>query len=283
MTLRVNGETRQMSHSGRMSVTIPEILSHYSPLGYSRRRRALDRHRVRRRRLQPRRRVALPQARRRDRGRDRADRRAPQPGHLVAGGARRARCRRAFAGDELAARRREARARPRADGGGGARRARRARARQRPLPDELLGHEGLRRLRVPARGRADADLPRGLGRGRGAHGLDRTTSATSAATTRPTRARRSPGRSRRRSRRREATAASGSSSRSARRPPTGWSASRRRSRRPGSTPGRPRPTRRRCSLGARDQDAAGDRADALANEIAAAAMEHVRAPAASRG
>jgi len=35
MTLRVNGETRQSSHSGNMSVTIPEILSHYSALGYS--------------------------------------------------------------------------------------------------------------------------------------------------------------------------------------------------------------------------------------------------------
>jgi 2-keto-4-pentenoate hydratase/2-oxohepta-3-ene-1,7-dioic acid hydratase in catechol pathway len=35
MTLRVNGETRQTSHSGRMSTTIPEIVSHYSPLGYS--------------------------------------------------------------------------------------------------------------------------------------------------------------------------------------------------------------------------------------------------------
>jgi len=35
MELRVNGEARQVSHSGRMSVTIPEILSHYSPLGYS--------------------------------------------------------------------------------------------------------------------------------------------------------------------------------------------------------------------------------------------------------
>jgi 2-keto-4-pentenoate hydratase/2-oxohepta-3-ene-1,7-dioic acid hydratase in catechol pathway len=35
MTLRVNGEPRQESHSGRMSVTIPEILSHYSALGYS--------------------------------------------------------------------------------------------------------------------------------------------------------------------------------------------------------------------------------------------------------
>jgi 2-keto-4-pentenoate hydratase/2-oxohepta-3-ene-1,7-dioic acid hydratase in catechol pathway len=35
MTLRVNGVDRQISHSGRMSVTIPEIISHYSPLGYS--------------------------------------------------------------------------------------------------------------------------------------------------------------------------------------------------------------------------------------------------------
>ena len=35
MELRVNGELRQESHSGRMSVTIPEILAHYSPLGYS--------------------------------------------------------------------------------------------------------------------------------------------------------------------------------------------------------------------------------------------------------
>jgi 2-keto-4-pentenoate hydratase/2-oxohepta-3-ene-1,7-dioic acid hydratase in catechol pathway len=35
MELRVNGEVRQTSHSGRMSTTIPEILSHYSALGYS--------------------------------------------------------------------------------------------------------------------------------------------------------------------------------------------------------------------------------------------------------
>src|SRR6201993_7463 len=35
MELRVNGEPRQESHSSRMSVTIPEILSHYSPMGYS--------------------------------------------------------------------------------------------------------------------------------------------------------------------------------------------------------------------------------------------------------
>jgi 2-keto-4-pentenoate hydratase/2-oxohepta-3-ene-1,7-dioic acid hydratase in catechol pathway len=35
MELRVNGRTRQTSHTGRMSTTIPEILSHYSALGYS--------------------------------------------------------------------------------------------------------------------------------------------------------------------------------------------------------------------------------------------------------
>jgi 2-keto-4-pentenoate hydratase/2-oxohepta-3-ene-1,7-dioic acid hydratase in catechol pathway len=35
MELRVNGERRQVSHSSRMSVTIPELLAHYSPLGYS--------------------------------------------------------------------------------------------------------------------------------------------------------------------------------------------------------------------------------------------------------
>ena len=90
MELRVNGESRQTSHSGRMSVTIPEILSHYSALGYSAgdvlstgtvsgvagllRGRGL----------------ALSEAGRRDRVRDRADRRAPQPGDRLAGGARRA-------------------------------------------------------------------------------------------------------------------------------------------------------------------------------------------------
>jgi 2-keto-4-pentenoate hydratase/2-oxohepta-3-ene-1,7-dioic acid hydratase in catechol pathway len=35
MELRVNGDRRQSSHSGNMSVTIPEIIAHYSPLGYS--------------------------------------------------------------------------------------------------------------------------------------------------------------------------------------------------------------------------------------------------------
>ena len=172
MELRVNGDVRQTSHSGRMSTTIPEILSHYSPLGYSAGRRRLDRHGLRRRRLQRGRGRALPPAGRRDGGRDRADRRAPQPGRLLAGGARRSSPATRPLVDELAARRREARARARADGRGGLRRARRPRARQRPLPEQLLGHEGLRRRRLPEGGRTDADLPRGLRGRRGAHGVD---------------------------------------------------------------------------------------------------------------
>jgi len=35
MELRVNGEIRQVSHTSRMSVTVPEIISHYSAMGYS--------------------------------------------------------------------------------------------------------------------------------------------------------------------------------------------------------------------------------------------------------
>ena len=35
MRLRVNGELRQQSNTSHMSVTIPQILSHYSALGYS--------------------------------------------------------------------------------------------------------------------------------------------------------------------------------------------------------------------------------------------------------
>jgi 2-keto-4-pentenoate hydratase/2-oxohepta-3-ene-1,7-dioic acid hydratase in catechol pathway len=35
MELRVNGEVRQVSSTKNMSPTIPEILAHYSPLGYS--------------------------------------------------------------------------------------------------------------------------------------------------------------------------------------------------------------------------------------------------------
>ena len=79
MELRVNGESRQESHTSRMSVTIPEIISHYSPMGYSPGRHPLDRHGVRRGRLQRRPDVAVPQARRRRRVRDREGRRAAQP------------------------------------------------------------------------------------------------------------------------------------------------------------------------------------------------------------
>jgi 2-keto-4-pentenoate hydratase/2-oxohepta-3-ene-1,7-dioic acid hydratase in catechol pathway len=35
MRLRVNGETRQVSNMSKMSTTVPEVLSHYSPLGFS--------------------------------------------------------------------------------------------------------------------------------------------------------------------------------------------------------------------------------------------------------
>lgn len=35
MELRVNGKARQQSHSSKMSVTVPEIIAHYSPMGYS--------------------------------------------------------------------------------------------------------------------------------------------------------------------------------------------------------------------------------------------------------
>lgn len=35
MELRVNGEKRQVSNMSRMSTTVPEVLAHYSPLGYS--------------------------------------------------------------------------------------------------------------------------------------------------------------------------------------------------------------------------------------------------------
>src|SRR4051812_4893308 len=35
MALRVNGEQRQESHMSKMSVTVQEVLSHYSPMGYS--------------------------------------------------------------------------------------------------------------------------------------------------------------------------------------------------------------------------------------------------------
>ena len=92
MQLRVNGEVRQESHSGRMSVTIAEILSNFSGLTYS----AGDvlstgtvsgvaGFKSPEERAPP-----VPQARGRDRGGDRGHRRAAQPGDLVAGGSRHA-------------------------------------------------------------------------------------------------------------------------------------------------------------------------------------------------
>jgi 2-keto-4-pentenoate hydratase/2-oxohepta-3-ene-1,7-dioic acid hydratase in catechol pathway len=35
MELRVNGKVRQKSHSSKMSVSVPEIIGHYSPMSYS--------------------------------------------------------------------------------------------------------------------------------------------------------------------------------------------------------------------------------------------------------
>lgn len=35
MELRVNGKVRQQSHTSKMSVTVPEIIAHYSSMGYS--------------------------------------------------------------------------------------------------------------------------------------------------------------------------------------------------------------------------------------------------------
>jgi 2-keto-4-pentenoate hydratase/2-oxohepta-3-ene-1,7-dioic acid hydratase in catechol pathway len=35
LELRVNGEPRQVSHMSRMSTTVPEVIAHYSPLGYA--------------------------------------------------------------------------------------------------------------------------------------------------------------------------------------------------------------------------------------------------------
>ena len=89
MELRVNGEVRQTSHSSRMAVTIPEIVAHYSALGYSA-GDVLSTGTVSGVAGSAGRGVPLSQARRRDGGRDREDRRPPQPGDLVAGRPRRA-------------------------------------------------------------------------------------------------------------------------------------------------------------------------------------------------
>ena len=163
----------------------------------------------------------------------------------------------------LAARRRQARSRPGADGRARAGRDRRARARQRPLPDELLGDEGLRRGRLPARGGADAPLPRGVGATtpRGRRG--RPTCGSSPATTRPTRARRRRGRSsarpalaaRARTVGLELSLGTQASDRMVGEPTTYTKALVRR------LPGRGRRDAA-ARRGAREQDRAGDRADA---------------------
>ena len=163
MELRVNGEVRQESHSGNMSVTIPEILSNFSGLGYS----AGD--------------VLSTGTVAGVAGFKSPEERAllylkpgdvieaeierigvlRNPDHLAGRrGTARRRCRACGPGVRTSERachvvswprrRREARPRPRADARSRARRARRPRARQRPLPDELLGDEGLRRGRLPA-------------------------------------------------------------------------------------------------------------------------------------
>jgi 2-keto-4-pentenoate hydratase/2-oxohepta-3-ene-1,7-dioic acid hydratase (catechol pathway) len=89
MELRVNGESRQVSHSGNMSGRPGDP---FALLGarLQRGRRGVNGDGQWRRRLQRGCRVALSEARRRDRGGDRADRRASQPGRVVAGSAWRA-------------------------------------------------------------------------------------------------------------------------------------------------------------------------------------------------
>ena len=91
MELRVNGAAAPgvalLAHVGH-DPRDPEPLLDAHLLGGRHRH---DRHRLGRRRLLARRRLALPEARRRHGVRDRGRRRAPQPGHLLAGGARRAR------------------------------------------------------------------------------------------------------------------------------------------------------------------------------------------------
>ena len=92
MELRVNGEQRQESQHEPHERDDPGDPQQLLGARLQRGRRPLDRHRRGGRGLQVGggAQAALPQARRRRRGGDRADRRAAQPGHLVAGGPRRA-------------------------------------------------------------------------------------------------------------------------------------------------------------------------------------------------
>ena len=162
---------------------------------------------------------------------------------------------------DLAAGRREARARAHADGRARSSTRSSCARRQRPLPDELLGDEGLRRLRLPARRRARSICLEAQRGGRGADGLDE---------------RRPPLQGLRRADPRPPTARvlelarevaattrrSASSSRSARRRPTAWSASRRPSRRWFDGVRRRRGRDAAARRGAGAQDRAGDRAHA---------------------
>jgi hypothetical protein len=155
MELRVNGEPRQVSHSSRMSVTIPEIISHYSALGYSAGDVLSTGDGLRRRGLFPDAASLylkpgdVMEAEIEGIGVLRNPVISWQEGHGEPAPPR-------VAG-ELAARRREARARSRADGRARARRPRRPRARQRPLPDELWGMKG---IRPPACFSAGSRVPR---------------------------------------------------------------------------------------------------------------------------
>ena len=150
-------------------------------------------------------------------------------------------------------------------------------------PDNVLyltnfwGMKGYDACRVPAEGEPAADLPRGLRGGRRADVVDEGRSPR--AGLRARRPATGSGAHARGGARGDArtTSASGSSCRWGRRRPTGWSASRRPSRRAGSTRGRTRRTRCRCSSPARSIKTAQEvERMRLANEICAAATEHVR-------
>ena len=189
MELRVNGEPRQESHSSRMSVTIPEILAHYSALGYSAGDVVSTGTVAGRRRLQRGRRLALPAPGRRDRGRDRADRRAAQPGHLLAGGPRRAGAAAGWCAGELAARRGQARARPRADGRArSSTRSSCARPTTSSTSTDFWRMKGYDACVFPREGEPVLIVPRGLSSTtRRAHRPGRRTCAPFAATTSATR------------------------------------------------------------------------------------------------
>ena len=274
MELRVNGEARQVSHSGRMSVTIPEILVALLGARILGGRRALDGDGVRRRGLLPGRGVALPQARRRDGGRDREHRRAAQPGDLVAGGARR-----------TGASARPLVSWPRDDAK--LERVRALMAEQEldalvvRAPDNVLyltnfwGMKGYDAVVFPREGRPTLICLEASAEDAARNGLDGRPAALRRL--RPRRPAAAGAARARIARSRTPRAASGSSSRSARRRATAWSASRRRFRRRGSTrwpdAADAAPLLAQARAIKTEQEIERMR---LANEIAAAAMEHVQ-------